>query len=70
MQPGLPPAAPMDPQFPGMRHTFAPARPPHTLADEMVDRTQTEVGREPYARRYDAALRGLLEAGQPRPLQY
>lgn len=70
MQPGLP-LQDMDTTYPGTRHTFEPVRQHYKLDDElMMADTDREVGRMPYMQTYDAAIRGLLGAGQPRPTSY
>ena len=67
MQPPLPQTS-MDPTYPGLRHTFEPVRHNYTVDDELQARTGKEVGRMPYQGKYDAAIRGMLNSGQPRPL--
>lgn len=67
MQPAIP-LSWTDPTYPGMRHGMEPIRayePQQEVADQ-----KEPLPRMPYQQKYDAAIRGLLNTGQPRPLSY
>ena len=63
----FPTAQNIDTTFPGLRHTFEPVPVFKGANDPKQADVSKEFARMPHQGQYDAAIRGLLGAGMPRP---